>query len=94
MVFISTSNITNMSEVHFRRLFKNTYRILPVKYLNILRTGRAKDLLKQSIYSITDIAEMTGYSDVYYFSKAFKKMTGTSPSEYNTLYDKGCGITK
>ena len=88
------AEMAGMSEVHFRRLFKNTYHVLPVKYLNILRTGRAKDLLKQTMYSITDIAEMTGYSDVYYFSKAFKKMTGTSPSEYNTLYDKGCGIIK
>ncbi len=88
------ADMAGMSEVHFRRLFKDIYRILPVKYLSILRTGRAKDLLKQTIYSITDIADMTGYSDVYYFSKAFKKMTGTSPSEYNTLYEKGCGIIK
>lgn len=81
--------MVNMSEVHFRNLFKEIYRIPPVKYLNILRTGRAKDLLKETTCSISDIAEMTGYSDVYYFSKAFKKETGTSPSEYRILYEKG-----
>ncbi len=77
---------SKLSEVHFRRLFKEIHMVTPKKHLNILRTGRAKDLLKDSSLTMTEIALKAGYSDIFYFSASFKKETGTSPSEYRKNY--------
>lgn len=80
------ANHARMSEVHFRRLFREIYLITPIQYLTQLRINRAKDLLKGGDYPISRIAEMTGYSSVYYFSQAFKKEIGISPSRFTKEY--------
>jgi AraC family transcriptional regulator len=41
-----------------------------------------KNLLRDTDMPITAIAEMTGYDNPGYFSRAFRKYTGSSPSEY------------
>lgn len=77
------AEITGLSEPHFRLLFREVYSVPPAKYLNLLRIERAKDLLRsRDKYRIEAIAEMTGYSSLYYFSSAFHRETGMSPSQY------------
>ncbi len=51
-------------------------------YLNNLRIEKAKQLLSTGFYTTNDIATRTGFHDVYYFSKVFKKFTGTTPGKY------------
>lgn len=46
------------------------------------RLKEARNLLKYTDCTVGEIAEKTGYSDYYYFTKTFKKLTGMSPSEY------------
>ncbi|KTE91477.1 AraC family transcriptional regulator [Desulfitobacterium hafniense] len=55
--------------------------IAPARFLAELRIQRAKDLL-QTCSSVKQVAECVGFSDNLYFSKAFKKQTGVSPSEF------------
>ena len=43
---------------------------------------KACELLDSGRYLIAQIADMTGYNDQQYFSKAFKKALGMTPSEY------------
>ena len=43
---------------------------------------KAKQLLKDARFKITDISSRVGYSDGNYFGKSFKKYSGLSPSEY------------
>ena len=43
---------------------------------------KAKDLRRDPNRKIYEIAMMTGYSNIPYFSTAFKKYTGCPPSEY------------
>lgn len=74
----------DLSPSHFRRLFTNIYGMSPGKYLRSIRIAKAKDLLITENFTIGEIAEMTGYTNLYYFSKAFKKETGVPPSSYNT----------
>ena len=68
-----------MTAVHFRRLFKEIFRVSPQRYLILLRIRQAKDLLRCQLYAVTEVAEMVGYANANYFGKAFKKETGHTP---------------
>ena len=70
---------------HMRRIFTDAVGISPVEYLTEVRIKTAKQLLENpsiSSNSISNICELSGYNDIGYFSKIFKKKTGLSPSEY------------
>lgn len=54
----------------------------PKAYIINFRIQYACELLKSGKYRISDVADIVGYRDVYYFSKSFKKIKGVSPSEY------------
>ena len=71
-----------MSEVYFRKLFKEKYGISPQKYIINLRIQNAVGLISTGYYSLKDVAYMSGYHDYKYFSVEFKKAKGVSPSEY------------
>ena len=69
----------HVSESGFRKLFKEYSDHSPVQYRNILRIQKAQELLKSGEYTVSTAAEAVGITDVYYFSKMFKKVTGKSP---------------
>lgn len=50
-------------------------------YLNTIRITRAKQLLETNFYTIAEVARQTGFHDIYYFSKVFKKQTGMTPGQ-------------
>lgn len=79
---------TDMSESHFRRLFKSAYHMSPVKYINQMRISRAKEMIRYSTASFSQIALETGFANVYYFSRMFKKEVGCTPSEYRSAYNE------
>lgn len=68
-----------MSEYHFFRLFKSVYGVSPHQYIlrKRLETGM-KLLLKE--HSVSSAAIECGFSDIYSFSKAFRKHFGITPS--------------
>lgn len=70
------------SEVHLRRSFRRDFGTAPVDYARRLKLEKARSLLDNTDYSITQIAEMTGYQDAYYFSSTFRKIVGCTPTEY------------
>lgn len=82
------STAVGFSEVHFRKLFKDSYGISPKQYLQNLRLDMAKNLLETGNVSISGISEECGYSSIYYFSKLFKEKTGYSPFEYRERFRK------
>ncbi len=71
-----------MSETYFRRLFKSEFGMCPVQYLLQLRIAHAKNLLTYKNAKISEIATASGFSDIYYFSRQFKKHTELTPTEY------------
>lgn len=71
-----------MSEVYFRKLFKEAYGVSPQKYIINLRIQNAAGLIATGYYTLKDVAYMSGYNDYKYFSVEFKKIMGVSPSEY------------
>ncbi len=70
------------SESTVSHLFK-LYTGVPLKkYIAELRLKKAADLLSESDLPVTDIALLVGFSDANWFSSAFKKRFGASPSDY------------
>ena len=56
---------------------------MPVmNYIIRVRIGKACEMLKYSDDMIYEIAENTGFKDLYYFSNMFKKIVGMSPKKY------------
>lgn len=76
------AQLCKMSYSHFRNRFLDTYGVSAKNYLSQMRLDTAKNLLEISDFSVTEIAERCGFTDVYYFSNFFKKLTGLSPTEY------------
>jgi AraC family transcriptional regulator len=70
----------HISEYHFFRLFKAMYVMTPHQYILKKRLEFSLNILKQDKYSVSEAAYAAGYSDIYAFSKAFKKHFGYSPS--------------
>ena len=70
------------SESRFSALYKETFRISPIKDLLKIKMESAKLLLTHSPLSVTEIAEAVGFGTIYYFSKYFKDYVGVSPTEY------------
>lgn len=77
------SDMCGISENYLRRIFNNVYGISPIKYINNLKINYAKDLIASGAYSVTEVCEMSGYADISYFSRLFKKKFAIPPTEYN-----------
>ncbi|MBR4086416.1 MAG: helix-turn-helix transcriptional regulator, partial [Clostridia bacterium] len=58
-------------------------------YLNGLRLSDAVSLLKNKSYSITEVAERSGFSTLRTFNRAFLKQYGVSPSLYRKNLNRG-----
>ncbi|MBQ8510428.1 MAG: helix-turn-helix transcriptional regulator [Clostridia bacterium] len=76
------SQSTGLCEGYMRRLFKAYHRVSPSRYLQNLRLSHAKDLLLSTTLSISDVAEQCGFSSTYYFSEAFRRHFGISPTAW------------
>jgi AraC-like DNA-binding protein len=70
-----------LSPSRFAAAFRQNFGCAPHQYLLRLRVLHAQELLQSSASTI-EIAELTGFSDVHHFSKAFKKLTGQTPGEW------------
>lgn len=68
-----------LTEQHLCSSFSRYFGISPKNYVIRLRLYHAAQLLGDANLSITQIACMVGYSDLYHFSKLFKKHMGVSP---------------
>ncbi len=71
-----------MSEYHFFRAFRSIHATSPNQYLIALRLQHARAVLSRKDSSVSDVALACGFSDLYGFSKAFKKRYGVPPSAW------------
>ena len=66
------SRAVEQSKLSLRRfcdLFKQSFDVTPNRYLTLRKIQHAKSLLEMQSLTVTEIAELCGFSDVYYFSK-------------------------
>ena len=72
-----------VSACYFRRLFKEYSGESPMEFRQRHRIERAKNLLlSDEQYTVGEIARELNFSDIYHFSKTFKKICGVSPNKF------------
>ena len=68
----------HLSSAYLRRIFREAYGMPPSAYLLRIRMENARHLLREG-RSVTETAAAVGYSDIYPFSRAYKRHFGTAP---------------
>lgn len=76
------AGLSNYSQRHFIRLFAAAYGKTPQQYLMDTRIRHSCALLKRTNLSVTEIAIRCGFSDANYFSRIFRRATGSTPNGY------------
>lgn len=71
-----------ISQSYLSRLFRKYTGQSFNSYLTLLRMEKAKLLLGEEEILVKDVASMVGYQDQFYFSRLFRSVMGSSPSEY------------
>ena len=77
------ADFAGVSSGYMSKSFKRIMGISLVDYINSMKIERAKEIMDQNHDArIADIAIALGFSNVYYFSKVFRKVEGVPPTEY------------
>ena len=75
-----------ISYPYIKKLFIKKFGVPPIKYSIQLKINYACDLLKSEVYTISQISEICGYNDIYFFSRQFKEYMGLSPTDFINKY--------
>ncbi|WP_127530152.1 helix-turn-helix transcriptional regulator [Paenibacillus kobensis] len=78
------SDRLGVSKYHLLRIFTDAVGCSPSDYLNRVRIEQAIRLLRQTDWSVEQIAEQIGYSGGSYFIKVFRKFTGHTPGSFRS----------
>lgn len=88
------SNYVGLSESYFSALFNKEMGTSPLRYYDNLRLKLACHYLENTDMKMNQICPLVGYDDSLYFSRAFAKVIGMSPSEYKSNNLKKRVITR
>lgn len=72
----------HISTTHFRRIFKEITDLPPQQFLLQLRLNKAAELLKSTSIPIKEIAALSGWDNVFYFSRLFRQKYHIPPHSY------------
>jgi AraC family transcriptional regulator len=76
------AKFVGISQFYFCRLFKRSMQITPYQYILQRRIERAKQLLQERQFPISDIALQCGFANQSHFTRQFKRMTGITPFRF------------
>ena len=79
------ADLCHFSEYHFMRFFKRHMNMTCIEYLNQYRLEMASRQLAETNLSVTSIALESGFNNISYFNRVFKKKFGVTPKEYRKL---------
>jgi AraC family transcriptional regulator len=77
------AKLVQLSPYHFCRAFKQSFGVPPHRYHTGRRIERAKAMLAEPNYSVTEIGLSVGFSETSSFTAAFRKATGLTPTAYH-----------
>ena len=72
----------HMNKYYLSHSFKREYGVSPINYMISRRIEESKYLLAETDLSMSQIAQLLGFSSLSYFSQVFRKTQDTSPMEY------------
>ena len=72
----------HMNKYYLSHAFKREYGISPINYMISRRIEESKYLLAETDLSLSQIAQLLGFSSLSYFSQVFRKTQSLSPMEY------------
>lgn len=75
-----------LSKYHFIHLFRMCMGMTPYSYLIRIRMERAETLLQTGDMTVQEVAFVCGYNDPLYFSRAFSRRFGVSPTDYKQRF--------
>ena len=78
------ADLVHINKYHMAHKFTRDYGISPISYLLQLRLQESCSLLRSTNHSMSQIAQIVGFSSPSYFSQIFSKTMGMSPSDYRT----------
>ncbi|MFD2613363.1 AraC family transcriptional regulator [Paenibacillus gansuensis] len=76
------SSTLNVGDRQFTRLFRKAAGMSFLEYVQNARIERSMDLLTSTVLTVREIALQTGYQDIKFFNRLFKKKTGLSPTQF------------
>jgi signal transduction histidine kinase/AraC-like DNA-binding protein len=76
------ASFVGVSERYLTEIFHQEVGLPLWEYLNRFRIGQARQLLRSTNQSIGEIAAEVGMENAHYFTRIFRRLTGTSPSAY------------
>ncbi len=82
------AKLCNVSEIYFRKLFKEYSGKSPLEFRMDSKIEKAKEYLFLGDISVSEIASLLGFTDSAYFCKQFKNHTGLSPLQYRMKKEK------
>jgi len=71
-----------LSREHFVRLFSERMGMPPMRYYSRLKIEAARAMLSSTNLRVQEIADKLGYENQFNFARAFKRVSGMSPTEY------------
>ncbi len=77
---------SGISESHLNLLFRRRFGFGPAKYLQQLRMAAAQQLLKNRYLSIAEVADLSGYGSVNYFTRMFRSFHRIPPGQWRDLH--------
>lgn len=80
------ARVSGISESYLKQLFDERFGVSPKKYIIQMKINYAAELLRLGEYGVATVATMSGYSDLAFFSRQFKKYMGISPSDFAKKY--------
>jgi len=85
LTITTVANAVSLNSVYFGTLFKKETRMAFRDYLNTVRLNHAEDMLRTGKWNVSEVAHNCGFTDVFYFSRLFKKHKGIPPSAVQSL---------
>jgi AraC family transcriptional regulator len=76
------AGLVDLSLYHFAHAFKQSFGVPPHRYHMDRRMDRARNLLRKSEISVTQIGNQIGFREASSFTRAYRKFAGVTPSEY------------
>lgn len=90
---VKLASSLNVSYSWFRKMFRESTGLAPVRYFHEMKMTRAKQLLVDTTLSVKEVAFRLGFKSTEHFFSVFKKYTKLTPTEYRTSRRKQADLT-